>query len=135
MRPRSYVPPSIRAPFGRYSHGMEVPAGWRLLLLSGQLGLTPDDEIPQDAGAQADLCFAALGATLAEAGMGPEHVVRVNAYLTDVAYREAYMAARDRWLKDVPEDSLPASTLLIVAGLVRPEFKVEVEVTAAAPAR
>jgi enamine deaminase RidA (YjgF/YER057c/UK114 family) len=135
MTLRSFAPASIRPPFGRYSHGMEIPAGWRLLLLSGQLGITAQDTVPEDAGAQADLCFAALGATMAEAGMGPEHVVRVNAYLTDVSAREAYMAARDRWLKDVPQACMPASTLLIVAGLVRPEFKVEVEVTAAAPAR
>ena len=133
MTQRSYTPSTIRPPFGRYSQGRDYPAGWRVLMASGQLGLTPDDTIPQDAGAQSDLCFAALGEILKEAGMGPEHVIRINAYLTDVAHREAYMAARDRWLVNVAEDALPASTLLIVAGLVRPEFKVEVEITAAAP--
>jgi enamine deaminase RidA (YjgF/YER057c/UK114 family) len=41
----------------------------------------------------------------------------------------AYMAARDRWLAGVTR--LPASTLVIVSGFTRPEFKVEVEVVAA----
>lgn len=133
MPQRSYFPASIRAPFGRYSQGRDIPPGWRVLMCSGQLGIGLDEDIPADADAQSDICFAAIGEILAEAGMGPEHVVRINAYLTDVAHRAAYMAARDRWLADVPEDALPASTLLIVAGLVRPEFKVEIEVTAAAP--
>ena len=133
MSPRSYTPTTIRPPFGRYSQGRDYPADWRVLMASGQLAITVEDTIPEDAGAQSDLCFAALGEILKEAGMGPEHVIRVNAYLTDVAWREAYMAARDRWLANVPDDALPASTLLIVGGLVRPEFKVEVEITAAAP--
>jgi len=43
-----------------------------------------------------------------------------------------YMAVRDRWLEGL--ETLPASTLVIVSGFTRPEFVVEVEVTAAAPA-
>jgi enamine deaminase RidA (YjgF/YER057c/UK114 family) len=41
------------------------------------------------------------------------------------------MAARDRWVTGEP----PASTLMVVAGFTRPEFKVEIEVVAARPAR
>ena len=133
MTQSSYSPTTIRAPFGRYSQGRDYPAGWRVLMCSGQLGITADDTTPEGAGAQSDVCFAAITEILAEAGMGPQHVIRINAYLTDVGDRMAYMAARDRWLADVAEDALPASTLLVVAGLVKPELKVEIEVTAAAP--
>jgi enamine deaminase RidA (YjgF/YER057c/UK114 family) len=122
-------PATIRRPFARYAHGVEVPAGARLVLTSGQLGIRADDSIPPDAGAQADLCFTACAAILGEAGMGPPDVVRINAFVTDRAHMPAYMAARDRWLDGVTR--LPASTLVIVSGFTRPEFLVEVEVTAA----
>ena len=64
------TPKSIKPPFARYSHGVEVPAGKRLVLCSGQLGIGPDDAVPEDAGAQAELCFANIAAILAEAGLG-----------------------------------------------------------------
>ncbi len=86
---RDHTPAGIRAPFARYSHGIEIPAGARVLFCSGQLGIGPDDTIPADAGAQADLCFANIGAVLAEAGMGFEDLVRINAYVTDRAHRAA----------------------------------------------
>ncbi len=126
---RELNPKAIRAPFARYAHGVEVPAGARLVLTSGQLGIGLDDAVPDGAEAQAALCFANCAAILAEAGMGAGDVVRINAFVTDRAHMAAYMAARDRWLADVA--SLPASTLVIVAGFTRPEFLVEVEVTAA----
>ncbi len=128
---RMLSPPSIRPPFAAYAHGVEVPAGARLVVTSGQLGARPDDSVPEDAGDQARLCFANIAAILAEAGMGPADVIRINAFVTDRAHMSAYMSARDTWLAGVAR--LPASTLVIVAGFTRPEFKVEVEVTAAAP--
>jgi len=128
MRPLD--PPAIRPPFARYAHGIEVPAGYRLVVTSGQLGVRPDDTVAEDARGQAAQCFANIAAILAEAGMGPEHVIRINAFVTDRAEMAGYMAARDAWLAGVEEP--PASTLVIVSGFTRPEFKVEVEVTAAA---
>jgi enamine deaminase RidA (YjgF/YER057c/UK114 family) len=127
------APSSIRPPFARYAHGVEVPAGQRLVVVSGQLGVAADDTIPEGAEAQAALCFANCDAVLAEAGMGPADVIRINAFVTDRAHMAGYMAARDAWLAGRPDDGLPASTLVIVAGFTRPEFLVEVEVTAAAP--
>ena len=124
---RFLTPKSIRPPFARYSHGVEVPAGKRLVICSGQLGVGPDDSIPEDAGAQAELCFSNIVAVLAEAGLGLEDVVRINAYVTDRAYMKAYMDVRDRLVADPP----PASTLMIVSGFSRPEFKVEIEAIAA----
>ena len=121
------MPKSIRPPFARYSHGVEVPAGKRLVLCSGQLGVGPDESIPDDASAQAELCFSNIAAVLGEAGLGLRDIVRINAYVTDRAYLRPYMAVRDRLFAD----PAPASTLMIVSGFARAEFKVEIEVTAA----
>lgn len=121
------TPPSIRPPFARYSHGVEVAACSRLVFCSGQLGIAPDDNIPDDAGAQAELCFANIAAILREAGLGLKDIVRINAYVTDRAYLRPYMDVRDRLFSD----PAPASTLMIVSGFARQEFKVEIEVVAA----
>ena len=129
---KAHTPDSIRPPFARYSHAVEIPAGHRLILLSGQLGIAPDDRIPEEAGAQADLCFANIEAILASAGAGRGAIVRVNAYVTDRAHLADYMAARDRYLGEVTPP--PASTLMIVSGFAREIFKGEGEGLAAAPA-
>ncbi len=127
---KTLSPPSIRPPFARYAHGVEVPPGARLVVTSGQLGLRADDTLPADARGQAEVCFANCAAILAEAGMDVGNVIRINAFVTDRAHMAGYMAARDAWLAGVKQ--LPASTLVIVSGFTRPEFLVEVEVTAAA---
>ncbi|QJP17862.1 RidA family protein [Starkeya sp. ORNL1] len=124
---RHFIPAAIRKPFARYSHAVEIPAGARLLLISGQLGIGVDDAVPESAEAQADLCFRAIAACLAEAGMAPRDIVRLNAYVTDRVHLPAYMAARDRFIADPP----PASTLMIVSGFAREVFKVEIEALAA----
>jgi enamine deaminase RidA (YjgF/YER057c/UK114 family) len=124
---RHLVPKLVRKPFARYSHAVEIPASARWLVCSGQLGIAVNDEIPDSAEAQAALCFDAIGACLAEADMGFPDIVRINAYVTDRAYMAPYMAVRDRYVATPP----PASTLMIVSGFTRPEFKVEVEVIAA----
>lgn len=128
---RSLTADTIAPPFGTYAHGVEIPAGWRIAVTSGQLAVAPDGSTPESAEAQAKLCFENCGAILAEAGMGPDDVVRIAAFVTDRAHMAAYMAARDAWLG--PQKMLPASTLVIVSGFTRPEFLVEVELTAAAP--
>jgi enamine deaminase RidA (YjgF/YER057c/UK114 family) len=122
-------PATIRPPFAAYAHGVEVPPGARLVVTSGQLGVGADDTVAGDARQQADQCFSNCAAILAEAGMGPADVIRINAFVTDRAHMAAYMAARDAWLSGIVR--LPASTLVIVSGFTRAEFLVEVEVTAA----
>lgn len=124
---RARTPAALRAPFARYSHAMEVPAGSRLVLASGQLGVAADDSVPESAEAQADLCFANIKGILEDAGMSLADIVRINAYVTDRAHMAGYMASRDRHVASPP----PASTLMIVSGFTRAEFKVEVEVIAA----
>ncbi|RWP49281.1 RidA family protein [Mesorhizobium sp.] len=121
------TPKSIKPPFARYSHGVEVPPGKRLVLCSGQVAITLDDQIPEDAGAQAELCFQNISSILGEAGLGLQDIVRINAYVTDRAFLRPYMDVRDRLFTS----PAPASTLMIVSGFARPEFKVEIEVIAA----
>lgn len=126
---RSLTPPTISPPFAAYAHGVEVPVGARIVVTSGQLALLPDGTVPEGAEAQARQCFTQCAAILAEAGMTPADVIRINAFVTDRTHMAGYMAARDAWLAGATR--LPASTLVIVSGFTRPEFLVEVEVTAA----
>jgi enamine deaminase RidA (YjgF/YER057c/UK114 family) len=124
-----HTPTAIRRPFANYAHAVEVPAGMRLLVLSGQLGIAPDETVPEGAEEQADLCFSNIAAVLAAAGAGPQNVVRLNAFVTGRAHLAGYMAARDRFVAE----PAPASTLMIVSGFAREEFVVEVEALAALP--
>jgi enamine deaminase RidA (YjgF/YER057c/UK114 family) len=127
---KTVTPGAICPPFANYSHGAIVPAGQRLLFCSGQLGITADREIPESAAAQTALCFENVLAILAEAGMDRNNIIRINAYVTGREVLPAYMAVRDEYVGD----PAPASTLMIVSGFARSEFKVEVEVVAAGPA-
>lgn len=128
---RQLSPASIAPPFARYAHGVELPAGWRIARTSGQLGLAADGTVPESPYAQAQICFANITAILSEAGMGAQDVMHLAAYVTDRAHMAGYMQARDEFLAQATR--LPTSTLLIVSGFTRPEFKVEIEVIAAAP--
>jgi enamine deaminase RidA (YjgF/YER057c/UK114 family) len=123
-----HTPAALHPPFAKYSHGMEVSAGHRILFASGQLGITREKHVPEDAAGQADLCFKAIGEILASAGMGFKDIVRINAFVTDRAHLKDYMAVRDRYVAEPP----PASTLMIVSGFAAEIYKVEVEVIAAA---
>ncbi len=124
---RPLTPATIRAPFARYSHGIEVPAGSRLVYCSGQLGIGADDVVPEGTDAQARLCFANIEAILKEAGMSLADIVRINAYVTAREHMQAYMDVRNALFSD----PAPASTLMIVGGFTRAEFTVEIEAVAA----
>jgi 2-iminobutanoate/2-iminopropanoate deaminase len=120
-------PGGIRRPFAAYSHGIVVAEGASWLIASGQLGVAPDDSVPDDIEGQCVLCFENIGAILAEAGMTFADVVRFSGFVTDRAYFPIYGAVRSRFVRG---DAF-ASTLVVVGGFTRPEFKVEVEITAA----
>ena len=124
---RRLTPDSLHPPFANYAHGVEVPAGWRLVFCSGQLGIGKDGIVPESVEAQARLCFRAIAAILEEAGMTLGDVVRVNAYVAAAQYFAEYMRVRDEFVGNPP----PASTLMIVQGFARPEFKLEIEAVAA----
>jgi 2-iminobutanoate/2-iminopropanoate deaminase len=124
---RRLTPEALHPPFARYAHGVEIPAGARVIFCSGQLGVARDGAVPPDVSGQARLCFEAIAAILAEGGMGLGDLVRLNAYVTGREHMAGYMRIRDEFVSDPP----PASTLMIVQGFARPEFMVEVEAVAA----
>jgi enamine deaminase RidA (YjgF/YER057c/UK114 family) len=76
---------------------------------------------------QAAAYFDNLVAILAEGGMGVADLVRLTTYLVDPADLGTYMAVRDRYVGSPP----PASTLLVVQALARPQFRIEIEAVAA----
>ena len=126
---RVLSPQTIAPPLANYAHGIEIPAGARIVRTAGQLAVAPDGSIPAGVGAQTSRCFDNIAAILAEAGMSLSDIVHVTAYLTDRAHLADYMHARDAALAGNPR--LASSTLLIISGFSRPEFLVEVEVWAA----
>ena len=121
-------PNTIHQPFGYYSHGVLGVQPNQLLVTSGQLGIDSHGTVPESCYDQALLCFQAITAVLEEAKMTASNIVRLNAFVTEREDFPAYMKARDRFVATPP----PASTLLIVSGFTRPEFKVEVECAAIA---
>lgn len=82
-----------------------------------------------DPGRQAAKAMANVKMLLEEAGSDLSHVCRVVIYLTDIRYREAVYREVGQWLKGV----FPVSTGLVVSALARPEWLVEIEVTAVIP--
>ena len=82
--------------------------------------------MPADVTSQSRNCFKTIEASLKEAGFAMTDIVRATYYITDVSYAEAHFAVCGEVLGDIR----PAATLLVVAGLLKPEMKVEIEVTA-----
>ena len=82
-----------------------------------------------DAGAQTAKAMENIAMLLDEAGSEMSHVCRIVVYLTDVRYREAVYREMGKWLKGVH----PCSTGIVVPALARPEWVVEIEVTAVIP--
>lgn len=85
--------------------------------------------VPQSSYEQAQICFENIREILREGGMGPADVAHISAYVTAREHMAGYMRARDEFMAD--SGRVPGSTLLIVSGFTREEFKVEVEVLAA----
>ena len=109
------------------AHGVEVPAGARLLFTNGQVGTEPDGSAPEATADQLDVIFGRLSAVLESAGMTLNDVVRFDVYFTDRADVKTFVEIRDR----IMGDHKPGATFLIIEGLARPELKIEVEAVAA----
>lgn len=112
---------------GKYGDAVEAPAGARWLFTSGTPGIGLDGNTPPDVTAQAELAWGHIVRMLHAAGMGVHDLVKVTHYLLRPEDIPAYVAVRTRFLGD----ARPASMLLIVPELVRPEFLLEVEAIAA----
>lgn len=96
------------------------------ILTSGIVASREDGSIPAEAGAQADLCFAEIIRHVEALGGRTEEIVRVRMFVTDMADADAISEAFSRALKA----ARPAATLVAVASLYRPEWKVEIEAEA-----
>ena len=108
-----------------------VRAG-NIIFLRGQVGQdleTRESIGVGDAAAQTDKAMANIKLLLEEAGSELSHVCKIVVYLTDVRYREPVYQAMGKWLKGV----FPVSTGVIVTGLARPEWVVEIDATAVIP--
>ena len=96
------------------------------IIVSGTVGVAADGSVPPDAGAQADLAFADIIRHIETLGGTARDVVRVRMYVTDIADADAVSAAFSRALKPVR----PTGTLVAVAALYNPRWKVEIEAEA-----
>jgi 2-iminobutanoate/2-iminopropanoate deaminase len=117
----------IAAQIGAYSDAVETGSNLRWLLTSGTPGLQMNGDLPGDIAGQAELAWKHIHRMLARAEMTVADVVKVTQYLTRAEDIPAYSKVRTRFLGE----ARPASMLLVVPQLVRPEFLVEVEIIAA----
>jgi len=92
-------------------------------------GTAPIGTDSSDAYEQAKRCLEIIGQALAEVGAEPQHVVRTRVYLVDAADWEAVGRAHGEVFADVR----PASAMLVIAGLLDPHWKVEIEAEALLP--
>ena len=117
-----------------FSHGVMVDGPGRWIVLAGQTGGDEKGEYQSDMGGQVALALRRIIKLLAEAGAGPEHIVRLTWYLTSRSEYAAAGAAIGAAWRETLGKNFPPSTLLYIAGLVDERAKVEVEVTAFVPA-
>ena len=123
------------APLGAYSVGMTVNAG-RLVYVAGQVGVNTAGELvgPGDAATQTQQVFENIGNILAAAGAGFGNVVEFTTYVVGRGSVAGFIEGRNRVFPDIfPNGDYPPNTLLVVDGLVREEFLVEIKAVAALP--
>lgn len=96
------------------------------VLVAGTAPIWPDGSCDPDPERQAARCLEIIRAALGEAGAGVEHVVRTRTYITSAEVWEAVGRAHGAVFADVR----PASTMVVVAGLLDPRWQVEIEAEA-----
>ncbi|MDQ6640774.1 MAG: Rid family hydrolase [Pseudomonadota bacterium] len=117
----------VASQIGAYCDAVEVPAGARWLFTSGTPGLALDKSLPKDIAGQAEIAWSHILKMLEQANMEVKDLVKVTHYLLRAEDIPAYVRVRAKFMGE----SRCASMLLIVPGLVRPEFLLEVEACAA----
>ena len=124
-------PPALSKPTG-YTHVVEVTGPSKTIYISGQIALDKDGNVvgAGDMKAQAEQVFKNLAAALASAGAKFSDVVKMNTFITDMQQAPAVREVRARYFGDTS----PASTLVQVVHLARPELLLEIEVIAVVPA-
>jgi enamine deaminase RidA (YjgF/YER057c/UK114 family) len=121
-------PPSLSTPRG-YSHVATVPAGSTMLFIAGQVPLDSTGAVVggTDVRAQAVQVFENLRRALAAGGATFRDVVKLNYYVLDASQLAAIREVRDRYVNTAAP---PASTLVEVRRLFRPDVSLEVEAVA-----
>lgn len=94
--------------------------------MSGTAPVWPDGEVDPDPGAQARRCLAIISDALAELGAELRHVIRTRMFLTDPADADAVGIAHGEMFAAAP----PVTTMVVVAALLNPRWKVEIEAEA-----
>jgi len=122
-----FVRPDGLPPVNVYSHA--VACNGQMIVVSGQVPLDADGNLvgSGDAEKQTTQVFSNLRKALAAGGAGIDDLVKLTVYLIDRADLDAFRRARDRV---IAADRPPASSLVLVAGLVHPEFRVEIDAIA-----
>lgn len=116
-------PQDVHAPLGSYSHQIEVKGNERLLVISGQVGMRKDGTVPEDPLEQIDVAFENIFRNLQAAGMDVKDLVKITYYLVG----EIDTAKRREVVLSKLQGHQPCSTLLYVAGLASPVYKVEID--------
>ena len=117
----------VASQIGKYSDAIEAPANSRWLYTSGTPGLALDGNLPSDVAGQAHIAWTHIINMLARAEMDVSDLVKVTHYLLRAEDISAYVQVRSQFLGD----ARPASMLLIVPELVKPDFLLEIEAIAA----
>lgn len=116
-------PDMIHAPLGRYVHQIEVTGESRTLYLAGQVGIRPDGSVPDDAVEQLGVALENVLANLQAAGFEPSDLVKLTTYVVGEMDPAGRRAQLDRLLGA----HVTTSTLIFVAALASPAYKVEVD--------
>ena len=112
---------------GPYSDAVEAAPNQRWLFTAGTPGMDAAGELPADITAQAELAWEHILKMLDRAGMSVNDLVKITQYLTRAEDIPAYAKVRSRMLGD----ARPASMLMVVAALPRPQFLLEIDAVAA----
>ncbi len=130
LNPRGAVPR-----LGRYSHAA-VAASGRLACIAGQVAVDEagNPMAPHDLGRQVPVVFDNIGKILSGLGVGFDSILAFTSYICGDDARDGWYAARDSvYDRLFPSGDYPPNTLLIISGLARPEFRVEVSAMACLP--
>jgi enamine deaminase RidA (YjgF/YER057c/UK114 family) len=125
--PRFINPPSLVKPTG-YTHVVVAPDG-RTVYIAGQVAFDSAGQLvgSGDFRAQAEQVFRNLDRALSSVGGSPQDVVKTTTFITDLKYVPTLREVRS---KHLDAGHPPASTLLVVSSLARPEFLIEIEAVA-----
>jgi enamine deaminase RidA (YjgF/YER057c/UK114 family) len=126
MQSRIVASPDVPATRG-YAAAVEVSGASRFLFVSGQIPALADGTVPEGFEAQCRACWRNVLAQLAAAGMGPDNIVKVTAFLTDAAFTPVARAVRTEVL-----GGREVAATTVVAGLLDPAWLIEIEAVAAA---